>query len=741
MAHARGKTVRNIVVFLAVFAAVLGLAACAPRDGAPFVDRPAEHYALTMDEMLVEVAAREPAFGGLFLDQAGVLNVHLTDTTRLDDAERAIVEVFGSAIIPEAGVAAVPADYGFQELFDWHQAHRAATLADPGVIAVSIQELTNRLKIRVDSDATRMAVAQKLADAGIPEAVVEFEIGPAFAYHQAAVDERSRPLIGGQRISSSTGSCTLGFMAVRDGVAGFVTNSHCQGVQGSFMGTTWHQELPGSGAENQVGEEAVDPDYSFGGDCPSSMLCRRSDSAFVARTTVPGLAPPTARFDAIALPGDYAGGGKTIDTFARIRQKQPHALCGQQIQKIGWRSGSTTGTVTDTCVDTKGTGNFVFFCQNLAEITTMDGDSGAPAFTWSSAGLVPGAKPRATLYGLFWGSEGGIAAFSPINFIEAELGFLRTNRFEGGANSPPAIAILSPSDNATVGAGGLAIETYEAAVADWEDGEGCCNVQWTSDIDGVMGGGKVLDHAFTTQGARQITATATDGDGATATAMITVQTSNDPPVVTILAPANNATVVQGAPVLLQGSGYDVNEPFQALDCSMLTWSSSSPADPWQPSDCTAEVAFATAGPRTVTLTGVDSGSLQDTASVAVNVVAPTPGAPPDVLILNPTVDAAFNPAAQVLLTGKVTDVEGGSPITYEWLLTPGAGTVLTGGASQISLGAGNAASGQQFTTSWTPGDHIVAQPGGKAATVTLVGTDADGTAQANVSFTVIFPPA
>ena len=142
-----------------------------------------------------------------------------------------------------------------------------------------------------------------------------------------------------------------------------------------------------------------------------------------------------------------------------------HAIGGQPIQKIGIATGSTTGTITDTCCDSK-SGNFGFLCQDIMEINAALGDSGSPVFTWSSATLPQGAKPTATLYGILWGGNSdGEVAYSPINFIEAELGFLRTNWLESGANSAPAVAILSPTDNATVGSGGLALETYQAGLS------------------------------------------------------------------------------------------------------------------------------------------------------------------------------------------------------------------------------------------------------------------------------------
>lgn len=731
---------------LAVFALALG--GCRGCGEPPSIAKPEENYHLTMDELLLEVAKKVPEFGGMFLDADGVLQVFLLDTGKLADAEKAIAEEFGSEALPEAGVETLQADYGFQQLYNWHRAHRMETLALPGVVSVSIQEMTNRVKVRIESEAARGEVEQSLADQGVPLEAAEIVVSPRFSFYQDSVRDTSRPLIGGQQISRTTGSrCTLGWLAVTNGVAGFVTNSHCQGTQGTFVGTVWHQAAAASddSGANEVGRESIDPDWVPGGDCPSNKRCRMSDSAFVARTTVDGFAPPTARWDAIALPGNYHNGGMTIDTWVRIRKKQPHAICGQSIQKIGWRTGSTTGTVTDTCCDATGGGGFVVLCQNILEINGAKGDSGAPVFTWSSATLPQGAKPTATLYGILWGGEGNQAAYSPINQVEAELGFLRTNRFEGGANSPPAVEIVNPSDDAVVGMGGLAIETYTAAVSDWEDGDGCCAAAWTSDVDGAMGGGLEVQHAFTTPGSRQVTVTVTDSDGATATDTITVHTSNDSPQVTISAPTSGQTLTVGTPFQLEGSGYDVNEPYQNLPCNLLVWTSSNSGDPMPLTGCIVPVTFGTPGSRTLTLTGTDSGGLQDTASVSINVVTPQAGDPPDVLILNPTGGSAHDGASPVMLRGRVTDTNVSGPfsyqISYEWILQKVGGTTLVGGASQISLGTGQAMSGQQFQTPWTPDDHVLYNAGGTEVRLILRGTDNDGTSTDLVQFLVMFPPA
>ena len=64
---------------------------------------------------------------------------------------------------------------------------------------------------------------------------------------------RRRPLRGGLQINFGGFLCTLGFVAVRQGITGFVTNSHCTNTQGGVEGTVDHQPTA-SGTTNRIGQ-------------------------------------------------------------------------------------------------------------------------------------------------------------------------------------------------------------------------------------------------------------------------------------------------------------------------------------------------------------------------------------------------------------------------------------------------------------------------------------------------------
>lgn len=76
----------------------------------------------------------------------------------------------------------------------------------------------------------------------------------------------------------AAGGCTLGFNAVRNGVLGFVMNSHCTGRHLKFDGIRMYQDdVLGS---EYIGKESVDPPYFTCG--PNyKYACRYSDAAFI----------------------------------------------------------------------------------------------------------------------------------------------------------------------------------------------------------------------------------------------------------------------------------------------------------------------------------------------------------------------------------------------------------------------------------------------------------------------------
>ncbi|MEM4413920.1 MAG: hypothetical protein QXD59_06560, partial [Candidatus Caldarchaeum sp.] len=81
----------------------------------------------TYDDLLLRVAQRVPAFGGMFFgfegrQYTGVLHVYLVDPSRKEAAIQAIVDVFGPLypdLLPPREVRMLPAQYSFLQLKEW----------------------------------------------------------------------------------------------------------------------------------------------------------------------------------------------------------------------------------------------------------------------------------------------------------------------------------------------------------------------------------------------------------------------------------------------------------------------------------------------------------------------------------------------------------------------------------------------------------------------------------------------
>jgi hypothetical protein len=227
---------------------------------------------------------------------------------------------------------------------------------------------------------------------------------------------RRRPLRGGLQINFGNFLCTLGFIAVRNGVNGYVTNSHCTTTQGGVQNTVEHQPSA-SGTTNRVGIEIADPTYFSGSGCPASRVCRRSDSSFIQVPHPSGPSVTIAR-GTIARPAVNSFTWNGVDIFNITSEGS--ALVGQAVTKVGRTTGRTAGTVSQTCVNTNVSGtNITQLCQTFANYGNAGGDSGSPVFRITTL-------PNVVLVGINWGGNGTISVFSPITQIQQELGALNT---------------------------------------------------------------------------------------------------------------------------------------------------------------------------------------------------------------------------------------------------------------------------------------------------------------------------
>jgi hypothetical protein len=411
---------------------------------------------MTLDEDLLKVAQQVPGFGGMYIDESGVLNVYMLEEPadaaamqeRRTQLESTLSSVFGADILTRGRVERVDPDaepaaaappsikivkgaYTIPQLADWRRKADGA-LAIDGVVFTDLDERSNRLKVGIAPGTARERVQAALKESGIPpDAVILEETQPI--YQHATLRSKVRPMPGGVQVEADVGvfkfkHCTMGFNAIRAGVAGFVTNSHCTKTQGGSEGTDFHQPDDPLFSGNHVGNEIVDPNYFTGGICPAGRRCRFSDSAFVDYDI--------ARGSNIARTEGWNNGSLTISSSTSrltIVAEMSAWVDGSDLDKIGRTSGWTFGLVNSTCQNTNvADTDITLLCQfrvnRLASQTnaiSSGGDSGSPVFRWL------GASSQVNLSGILWGGplNGSSFVFSPMNQIEQELGPLTTFNF------------------------------------------------------------------------------------------------------------------------------------------------------------------------------------------------------------------------------------------------------------------------------------------------------------------------
>ena len=194
-------------------------------------------------------------------------------------------------------------------------------------------------------------------------------------------------------------------------------------------------------------------------------------------------------------------------------------------------------------------------------------------------------------------------------------------------SSAPEVVIVTPDEGAQV-----PLDTpvsFVAVAHDLEDGNYCCRLVWAVRSDAGtyvgVGRGDRTTRTFTTPGVHTLHVRATDSDGRSRWASITVEAVDTPPSVLITRPTPGESIPRGTPYLVRATAADPGEPDSRLDCDRLRWTSSVEADPLPQTGCRLEVTFPTSGPRTLTVTATDPRGATGTARVAVTVVEAPPG--------------------------------------------------------------------------------------------------------------------
>lgn len=205
----------------------------------------------------------------------------------------------------------------------------------------------------------------------------------------------------------------------------------------------------------------------------------------------------------------------------------------------------------------------------------------------------------------------------------------------------PTVTILAPRDGATLTGGEAVSLSGEAVSAHGVTLTGEALV-WTSDQDGALGSGEAITADPLSAGPHRITLTATDADGAIGAASVGVRvleaSDNQPPVPTILSPADGASFPRGEVITFSGAATDPEDG--PLSGSALSWSSSRDGALGQ--GASLSYAALSEGAHVITLTALDSEAALGQARVNLTIT------PAEVSNIPPT--ARLSGPAQVMAT-------------------------------------------------------------------------------------------
>jgi len=441
--------------------ALIGLAGCVddppldPRseieiDGPTFnrQNAPGQQRRVGLDGEFARLNRDIPGFGGMFVDDAGKLNVYMSrGQVRAAEARQNVARQLDRALRASGRSAPLPhqivvheGDYEFLELARWND-QALPVLGLSGVVFTDIDESRNRLRIGIEEGTPEFEIQRALEALGVPAEVVTFETtGPIVPLADHTLRDRQHPLAGGLQlvmphpVPGFVRLCTLGFNILREGRGRsenfFLTNSHCTESRGEVTGTPFYQQPIALPTERYlIGIEVEDPPFF---DCPMfpGLICRYSDAAIVRYET---RRTPT-KFGSIyrtAFFGTGNSAGSLVveqddPKFFFIQDEEPFPMMGEMLDKVGRTTGWTRGPVINTCINTTPGLPIVMLCQDRVQANVAGGDSGSPVFQQS------GDSKDATLYGILWGGSqlptGEMTyVFSALENIRADFGNFRTH--------------------------------------------------------------------------------------------------------------------------------------------------------------------------------------------------------------------------------------------------------------------------------------------------------------------------
>ena len=271
----------------------------------------------------------------------------------------------------------------------------------------------------------------------------------------------------------------------------------------------------------------------------------------------------------------------------------------------------------------------------------------------------------------------------------------------------PGLSISQPIDDFLI----LEGQGFELAGSsfDFENGDLSSQIQWSSDLEGVLGTGSLLKIQLSQPGIHQITASVTDLDNNTVSQSIQITViENLAPTLNIFSPHNGQSIIEGTVLLGSADAFDQED---GLLGHAIHWSSD--IDGHLGTGSSVQMILSV-GSHLITATVTDSLGKSTSQTVPVTIIFNNP---PVVTILSPASGASSIEGVSITLAASALDTEDGGLASINW---------------QSDL-QGDLGAGIDLNVNLVVGVH----------TITATATDSSGkTGSQSVSYEVLFnnPP-
>lgn len=358
------------------------------------------------DQLSAEVEA--PGFGGAFIDSGGNLRAWMRDESNAPAVRQALKDL-GPSRMPlfddlgrERNVIVQRGDFAFSDLVQWKAALFQNAQPSHGVREVDADEASNRVGVGIASREHERLVRRLASDLGIPQNALRLTVMPqALGNTRTALDGWANPKLAGMMITYKVGfttyQCSEGFTVTRSGVSYFLTAGHCTDSYTGVGTRKFFQPY----APDTVGTEYENPAWATTGCAPGATYCNTVDVAMIKFKT--GVSSQKTVIETAVIGSGDNAGDRWINGIYWVTGDQD-GFSGQWVTKTGNGAGTTTGPITQTCVDLPAYENpsRSLSCQHKVQLVVQAGDSGGPVFAYAGSNRLASGIVHTTVYTDHW---------------------------------------------------------------------------------------------------------------------------------------------------------------------------------------------------------------------------------------------------------------------------------------------------------------------------------------------------